>query len=909
MKIRLAAMALLLAVLLGLLGCAGDGTTEGTGSSNLGDPPSGPDASDIPEGMIPIAIADQTEFQLLYPMDERTAIMLERCQAFADGVALLTGAEIKIAHDSTPQRECEILVGTVSRTQAYEIVSANALEEQDFVIEVRDKKIYVVGGGEVATLKALDFLLESALWKSKEGGLLAIADDYKYVYRYGAAPTAQLGQVSETYAELAVRSDPLFTAYCRLTFTGNGGWRIQTKNAAEDSFDDIGAAQRLALSLGERAPDRVEALTVTETEGVVYLTAPDGSRAEISLSPFEINFYTPSGTVAATVTNVTSFAGGSSLEGKLIEGEAIFGTGERFNSVNQRGKFIEVFSEDLYGSHVSCYLAVPMMSSSRGSGIYLNRYEYMTLDLGRRQSDRWSAVISGSVMDCYIFATEKISDVIYGYSTLTGFAGAPAEWTYGMLLCRYAPELSAKWSVDIDPREDGRNLGVYDMIAKMEAYDLPWSGILAEAHHITSSKDLRDLRELCDYVHSLGKKFLVYMIMGSVDSYMAGYSSSYLLEQKQPDGSTTTNIFWTVGTSSVGVKDASRSYLDLTNPHATEWFFEDYLDFLLNDIGVDGCKIDFCEMMPENYPFDFYDETVPTAGTHHWYPVAYTAMYWRLLCTKPDGGMCYTRGGGIGSQRAPYIWAGDQDRNTSALGMQLKATLSSGMTGIPFFSYDMAGYKFSGSIQQESAVFVRGVEYTAFTLCMQQHGTVRNAFDFADHVEYPTDENGEYLLDGDGNPIETRPYAYVTDIYRAYVKLHDILTPYITEYAEIASLTGMPVVRHMALHWQNDETVYNMDTQYMFGDAFLVAPVFYDVDQRDIYLPEGNWLDLNTGEEYHITKDTPKEERWLRDYSAGLSTLPVFYNLDTDSQEAPSLLTSICEMLAYARTLAPAVTE
>ena len=909
MKFRIAAMALLLALGLGLFGCAGnpmDGTAD---SSVFEEQSSGPDAADIPEGMIPVAIGDKTEFQLLYPISDGTATMKDRCAAFAEDVKRLTGAELRVSYDSVPQTEYEILVGEVSRSYAYGLANNNSLGKRDFVIEVKDKKIYVMGGGEVATLTALDFLLERGFWRNEAGDLLAIAPDYKYVYRYGAAPTALLGRVSENFAEFSVCSDLDSSAYCRLSFTGNGGWRIQSKNAAEDSFDSIGAAQRLALSLGERMPNHTEALTVTETEGGLRIEAPDQSVAVITAAPFEINFYSPSGALSATVTNITSFAGGSSVEGKLLDGEAIFGTGERFNSVNQRGKFIEVFSEDSYSNPTACYLAVPMMSSSRGSGIYINRYEYMTLDLGNRVSDRWSAVVTGSVMDCYVFATDRISDVLYGYSALTGFAGQPAEWTYGMLICRYNPELTEKWSVDIDPFEDGRNLGVYDMIAKMESYDLPWSGILAEAYNFVSSKGLRDLRELCDYVHSLGKKFLVYVPLGGVNPSMPGYSASYLLQQVQPDGRTSADFLATVGASSVGKENMPRRYLDLTNPDATKWFFEYYLEFLLSDVGVDGCKIDFCEQIPENLPFAFYDKTVPTAGTHHWYPAAYTAMFWDAFSCKPDGGMCFSRGGGIGSQRAPYIWSGDQARNASTLVMQLKATLSSGMTAIPFFSYDMAGYQGGGLIANEASVFARGVEYTAFTVCMEQHGTVRTAFDFADYTVYLTDENGEYLLDENGQRIASHPYAYVTDIYRAYVKLHEILTPYITEYARIASRTGMPVVRHMALHWQNDANVYNMDDQYMFGDAFMVSPVFYNVDTRDIYLPVGDWLDLNTGEEYHITEDTPVEERWLRGYSAGISTLPVFYNQRTESKEAGLLVTSIMEMLAYARSIEDGVSK
>jgi alpha-glucosidase (family GH31 glycosyl hydrolase) len=251
----------------------------------------------------------------------------------------------------------------------------------------------------------------------------------------------------------------------------------------------------------------------------------------------------------------------------------------------------------------------------------------------------------------------------------------------------------------------------------------------------------------------------------------------------------------------------TRVYLDITNPNAVEWYFNGYWEYIMTDIGVDGCKIDFCEQIPENKPLLYYDQTMPTAGSHHWYPTAFCTMYWNFLSSKPDGGMNYTRGGGIGSQRAPYMWAGDQARGYQSLGWQLNAVLTSGLSGVPYMSYDMSGYQYgiySTDIAYESQVFLRGTQFTAFTICMQTHGKVRRSYQFADQ---------------DAN------YLYVTEIYRAYTKLHEHLTPYLTELCEEASTTGMPVMRHLVLGWQDDKNVYRIDDEYTFGDAFLIAPI------------------------------------------------------------------------------------
>ena len=72
--------------------------------------------------------------------------------------------------------------------------------------------------------------------------------------------------------------------------------------------------------------------------------------------------------------------------------------------------------------------------------------------------------------------------------------------------------------------------------------------------------------------------------------------------------------------------------------------------------------------------------------------------------TEGRGGfMVLTRGGGIGSGRNPYMWAGDQTRSWEKLDDQVLAVLNSGMSGIPFMSYDYGGYQYDGGSRVEPA--------------------------------------------------------------------------------------------------------------------------------------------------------------------------------------------------------------
>ncbi len=950
MKLKLIAIALLLAMLLPtLVACGGDDTTDDGGASNGGVNDGG---STIPEGQFALAEKGESVFQIVYPVGMKDT----NVQAYAENLAATleenAGATVKVGHDSEmKEAEHEIRIGRVSRMEALTFYSEyNKLGNQDFVIQLKDGDLYIYAKENAAIKTAMEYFLNKVLYVNLAEKFVGLQDGYYRLYQMDETPGVEYTGTDGTYLNFTLASGTLNESFARISFTGNQAWRIQTKIDINDEFNDIGASQRLSLSLGELPVLDLESITVTESDKNIKAAAPDGSSVVLETDPLKLTFYTPAGEVASEITGLSTSLGGSTISGTMNPNEAVYGTGERFDAVNQRGKYIHMFTKDIWSRADACYMVIPLLCFTRGSGIFLNIYEEMYVDLGdsakKAETDSWKAEVIGANMDCYIYTTEMMSDAIYGYSVLSGFAEMPEEWTYGMIICRYSNDLTRKWSTQINPMSStdltgtsaGRGMGVYDCIAMMEAYDLPWTGILAEAWGPDNSSKHQDLKELCDYTHSLGKKFLVYMRVGYVSSSQAGYVADYAVSMTKPDGSSTTMLPAASSNNpdTGGATTAAYPYLDVTNPDAVEWFFDEYWDYLANDIGVDGCKIDFCETVPEYYDLNYYDEDQPTSGSHHWLPTAFCAMFGEMISSKPDSGMNYTRGGGIGSQRAPYMWAGDQTRSYDSLAYQLRAVLSSGMSGVPFMSYDMSGYQYGNSSQDpyyEGQVFVRGLQFTAFTICMQQHGKVRNAFEFAAgdvKMEYVNgvwqkvtkkdasgnpiiatdangnkiqaeDEFGNKLYNDDGTPkweyeyvyyIAPGQMTYITDIYRAYVKLHELLTPYITEYSQIACDTGMPVMRTLALQWQDDVNVYDIDDEYMFGDAFLVAPVLDNGFSRDIYLPEGTWIDLNTGEQHIVGA----EGKTIKNYYVGLQDLPVFYNVNTTSETAAELLPGIQEI-------------
>jgi len=128
------------------------------------------------------------------------------------------------------------------------------------------------------------------------------------------------------------------------------------------------------------------------------------------------------------------------------------------------------------------------------------------------------------------------------------------------------------------------------------------------------------------------------------------------------------------------------------------------------------------------------------------------------------------------------------------------------------------------------------------------------------------------------------PWHYGTealDIVRKYVKLRYTLLPYIYSAAVEATRTGVPVIRAMPLAFPDDPNCYDKDLQYMFGPSLLVAPIYDEGDERNVYLPAGEWINYWTGERYTGPLNLHVK--------APLDTLPLFVRAGAAIPTAPNL--------------------
>jgi alpha-D-xyloside xylohydrolase len=173
-----------------------------------------------------------------------------------------------------------------------------------------------------------------------------------------------------------------------------------------------------------------------------------------------------------------------------------------------------------------------------------------------------------------------------------------------------------------------------------------------------------------------------------------------------------------------------------------------------------------------------------------------------------------------GSQRYPLHWGGDAESTNSGMAATLRAGLSFGLSGFPFWSHDLGGFVKT----PDPDLYLRWTAFGMFCSHARCHGNPpREPWDF------PGNFMGEF---------------------RRLVTWRYSLIPYIIVQARRCSQTGYPMIRPLFFEFPRDKTTWYQEDEFFFGDDILVAPIFEDNENsRDVYLPEGHkWMDYHTRE-------------------------------------------------------------
>ena len=121
--------------------------------------------------------------------------------------------------------------------------------------------------------------------------------------------------------------------------------------------------------------------------------------------------------------------------------------------------------------------------------------------------------------------------------------------------------------------------------------------------------------------------------------------------------------------------------------------------------------------------------------------------------------------------------------------------------------------------------------------------------------------------------FSTPPHSFdsdTADIARKFIRFHsNVVAPLVVGIARQSVLDHEPIVRPMWWITPQDKVTFTIYDQFLIGDKMLVAPILTSTRQRNIYLPEGSWLDKQKNFLY-------TGPQWLREYPVELDEVPYF---------------------------------
>jgi alpha-glucosidase len=537
--------------------------------------------------------------------------------------------------------------------------------------------------------------------------------------------------------------------------------------------------------------------------------------------------------------------------------ERIYGLGEQFphDRLDLKGRAITVLSQEggvgrghtpitqamnlaspgAGGSEETTYYAAPHYLTSRLRSLFLENTEVAVFDF--RQDE---------VTEIRLHATAMTGRVLWGRSPLelierfTDYAGRMPplpEWANQGAILALARDLQQSRQILADLRSHGAEIAaVWNQTwsGKVRTFigeQVLWNWVQSPQQHPDWSSFVADLA-------GQGVRVLCYV-------------NPMLVDPPAEAGSVARNLFSEARAGNYFVRDRygdalmmpvtafKVGLLDLSNTLARNWMKQVIKDEVLGRAACSGWMADFAEALP----FDATLESGANAAAYHnRYPVEWMRLNREAVEEAGRLGdvLVFNRSG---SARTPaysmLLWQGDQLTTWDkydGLVSALHGLLNGGFSGIALNHSDTGGYTSLSldsvlGYDREAEQLKRWTEMNAFTAALRTHEGNQPGL------------NAQVYSD----PEAMAHFARFTKVYRA-------LAFYRRTLFEEARSRGWPVVRHLWLHYPEDDEAQQVDDQFLLGSEILVAPIKNKCwtppscpYNKSVYLPVGEWVHLWSG--------------------------------------------------------------
>ncbi len=493
-------------------------------------------------------------------------------------------------------------------------------------------------------------------------------------------------------------------------------------------------------------------------------------------------------------------------------------------------------------------LGVPFLVTNRGYGVIWDNPSKTTVIPGFNEHTTWTSQV-GNRVSFFLIAGPDADAIYAGYRRLTGATPLLPKGAYGFIQCknRYRTQ---KEMTAVARGYRRRNLPA-DYIVLDWFYWTKMGQLDFDPKHWPDPEAMN--REL----HAMGFQSMI-----SVWPRFAPGSRFYEMLRRRnwfehlADGTPTDGLPY----------DRAGSDIDSTNPKAAEWYWRAIRDNILSR-AFDALWLD--ETEPDLPPNHSYFSLGPGSRFYNIYPFFHTgAVYHGHRRDVADRRvLILARAAWLGAQRhGAMFWSSDIFPTWDTLRRQIPTGLNFCASGLAHWTQDIGGWQplppvhipqhppllspddcreNVGHYDDYPELYTRWFQYGAFLPIFRTHGTRR--------------ENNVWSYGTQAEPILEK-----------YLRLRYALLPYIYSLAWRTHRTGAPYMRALFMDFPGDPQAEAIGDQYMFGPAFLVAPVTEQGQTRKrVYLPAGSdWYD-------YWTEARHAGGQWI-EVEAPIDRLPLF---------------------------------
>ena len=470
----------------------------------------------------------------------------------------------------------------------------------------------------------------------------------------------------------------------------------------------------------------------------------------------------------------------------------------------------------------------PFFQSTKGYGVFWDNYSGTTYTDNEQETSFCSEV--GDCIDYYFMYGGSADGVIAEVRALTGDVPMMPLWSYGFMQSK---ERYKSQEETVGVVKKYRELGIpLDCIIQDWQYwghNYLWNAMDFQNPAFSRPKDM------IDEVHALNARMMI-----SIWSSFGPATKPYRALDKE-------GLLFDIETwpqSGVDGWPPNLEYpsgvrvYDAYSPKARDIYWE-HLNKGIFQLGMDGWWMDSTEPDHFNHKESDFDPQ-PGQGSYRSVRNAYPLVsvggvsdHQRAL-TQDKRVIILTRSGFLGQQRyGSNVWSGDVQSSWDMFRKQITAGLNFSLTGMPHWNSDLGGF-FAGSYNTSwgdnsatrnpmyQELYVRWLQFGVFCPMMRSHG-----------ADVPREF---YWYGKKGEPI----YDALVDA----VKLRYTLLPYIYSTSWDVTHNRSTFMRALFMDFVNDKQTWNVNDEYMFGKAFLVAPVLHaqytpEVQQKTLEENEG----------------------------------------------------------------------